>query len=245
VRDLILSSANHRGVLRSLIYLVPIAAITLYSHRDLYTGTAIPTGTAHPEQSINVALNAQYCGKPQGWSQKYSVQSFLTIRRDLMATPFRNVIAAMAGSVDDYCTMVNERVVVSENSLMWLARLALWQNVHLTPDQLGGFLGAVRVAMLVVFGFALLRTGASMLFTLSALVVGAEILRSLGVRDSIYPFVMALPLLHAGLYGISMTSRRVFTGGPWFWVCALGLGVLTAFSASSFWAVRFFRVVKS
>jgi hypothetical protein len=66
-------------------------------------------------------------------------------------------------------------------------------------------------------------------------VIGAEVLRSLGVRDSIYPFAMALPLLHAGVYGIAMSSRpvsRMTRGGVWLWVFALGMGILTAFSAS-------------
>jgi hypothetical protein len=232
--DLFLSSAGgrDRGILRSLAYLTPIVIIALTSHRDVYSGTAAPTGTAHPEQSINVALNATYCGEPSAISSRYSVQTFLTTRLDLMAVPFRNVIAAQAGSVDAYCRTLNERVVVSENSLMWLTRLALRGNRHLTPDGLGQFLGACRVAMLLVFGFALLRTGAAVLFTLAAVVIGTEILRRLGVRDSIYPFVLTLPLLHAGLYGWAVSLRSVQNGRTGLWLFAAGMGLITAFSAS-------------
>jgi hypothetical protein len=232
LRDLALSAPGTRGWLRSLAYLLPVAAITLYVHSNLYTGTQIPTTTAHPEQSVNVALNAAYCGKPQMYAQRYSAQNFLSGRPDLMSKPFRNVIAAMAGSLDNYCHYANEFVVVSENSLMWLMRLALWQNVHLTPDQLGDFLGGVRVAMLLVFGFALLRTGSSILFTLASLVVAGGVLRSLGVRDSIYPFVTAMPLLNAGLYGVAMSVPAIRRGGVWSWVFALAMGILTAFCAS-------------
>jgi hypothetical protein len=232
LRDLVLSSPGHRGWLRSLAYLLPVAALTLYVHSNLYTGTQTPTTTAHPEQSMNVALNAAYCGKPQMYTQRYSAQNFLSGRPDLMSKPFRNVIAAMAGSVDNYCHYANEFVVVSENSLMWLMRLALWQNVHLTADQLGDFLGGVRVAMVLVFGFALLRTGASLLFTLASMIVGGGVLRSLGVRDSIYPFVTAMPLLNAGLYGLAMSVPAVRRGGVWSWVFALAMGILTAFCAS-------------
>jgi hypothetical protein len=234
VIDLFLSSpqGRDRGIIRSLVYLLPVAMIALITHRDLYSGTALPTGTAHPEQSINVALNAAYCGRPSAVSDRYSVQVFLTTRLDLMSVPFRNVIAAQAGSVDNYCRTLNERVVVSENSLMWLTRLALWWNPHLTPDLLGDFLGACRVFMLLVFGLALLRTGASVAFTLAAVVIGTEILRRLGVRDSIYPFVMTLPLLHAGLYGWAASLRSVRNGRAGLWLFALGMGILTAFSAS-------------
>ena len=235
MRDLVLSTADGqpRGVIRSLLYLVPIAAIVLYSHSMLFTGTQPPTTTAHPEQSLNVALNASYCGKPQMYSQRYSMQNFLSTRPDLMSTPFRNVIAASpAGSVDTYCQYANEFVVVSENSLMWLMRLAMWQNIHLTADQLGNFLGAIRVAMLLVFGFALLRTGSSVLFTLASVMIGASVLRALGVRDSIYPFVTAMPLLNAGLYGLAMASAAIRRGGIWSWVFALAMGILAAFCAS-------------
>ncbi len=226
------SSRAPRGWLRTLAYFVPIALLTLYTHRDLFTDTQAPTTTAHPEQSLNVALNAAYCGKPQMYSQRYSVQTFLSTRPDLMKTPFRNVIAAMAGSVDTYCHYANEFVVVSENSLMWLIRLALWQNVHLTPDELGDFLGAIRIGMVLVFGFALLRTGASVLFAFAAVMLGADVLTALGVRDSIYPFVTSMPLFNAGLYGIALSMAAVRRGGPGFWVFALVMGVVAGFCAS-------------
>lgn len=233
LKDLVVSSPSARGWLRALAWFIPLAAIVLYSHRDIYTGTQPPTATAHPEQSLNVALNAAYCGKPQMYSQRYSIQTFLSQHPELMATPFRNVIAASpAGSVDTYCQYANEFVVVSENSLMWLMRLALWQNVHLTADQLGGFLGATRIAMVLIFGFALLRAGSPVLFSLASMLAGAAILRSLGVRDSIYPFVTAMPLLNAGLYGIAMTVPAIRRGGVWSWVFALVMGVLAGFCAS-------------
>jgi hypothetical protein len=231
LRDLFLSS-DTRGWIRSLLYWLPVAAIVLYSHRDIYTGTKPPTTTAHPEQSLNVALNAVYCGKPQMYSQRYSIQNFLSTRPDLMGAPFRNVIAASAGSLDTYCHYANEFVVVSENSLMWLMRLAMWQDVHLTADQLGDFLGATRIAMVLIFGFALLRSGSSVLFTLASMIAGAAILRSLGVRDSIYPYVTAMPLLNAGLYGIGMSIPAIRRGGVWSWVFALAMGVLAGFCAS-------------
>jgi len=234
LKDLVLSlpRGQRRGYLRTLLYFLPVAVIVLYTHRVVYTGTAIPTGTAHPEQSINVALNAAYCGKPKLWSARYSPQVFLTTHRELMATPFRNVIAAMSGSLDEYCRTVNDQVVVSENSLMWLARLALWYDVHLSANHLGDFLAATRMFMLLVFGFALLRTGSSVLFTLSAVVIGAEILRGLGVRDSIYPYVMTLPLLHAGLYGMAMAGKTVRRAHVLLWAFTLMMGIITAFSGS-------------
>jgi hypothetical protein len=221
-----------RSVIRSLLYLIPVALAVSALYADLYSGTAAPTTTAHPEQSINVALNAHFCGKPSGMSQRFSVQVFLSTRLDLMSQPFRGVINRQAGGVGEYCATVTDKVVVSESSLMWLTRLALRANSHLTPDGLGQFLGACRVAMLLVFGFALLRTGASVLFTLAAVLVGCAILRAVAIRDSISPFVLALPLLHAGIYGAVRSSgfTRALRWG--FWAFALGMGVLTAFSGS-------------
>ena len=195
-------------------------------------GFPVPTGTAHPEQSINVAVNAHFCAKPSAISQRYSVQVFLTTRLDLMSHPFRDAIVTQAGTIGRYCQSVNDPVVVSENSLMWLSRLALWANADLTPDGLGRFLGATRVLMLLVFGFALLRTGASVLLTLASVLIGCAILRALGVRDSIYPFVLTLPLLHAGIYGVTRSTASVARDWRRLSAFALGMGMLTAFSAS-------------
>jgi hypothetical protein len=232
VGDLLLSARSHdRGMARSALYLVPVALISLYLYRDLYSGTNPPTGTAHPVQSIDVALNAEFCGEPGRYSTRYSVQTFLTTRPDLMSRPFQRAITAHAGSIHGYCQSVTTPVVVSENSLMWLARLALWVNRGLTPDGLGWFLGAVRVLMLLVFGLALLRTGSSVLFSLAAVMVGFAILRAVGVRDSLYPFVLTLPLLHIALHGLAGASE-VVRRRPGLWAFALCMGLLTGFSAS-------------
>lgn len=232
--DLFTSSREPGGrtIVRSLFYLVPVAAIVLVLYHDLYSGTVPPTTTAHPEQSINVALNAHFCGKPGATSHRHSVQVFLSTRLDLMSHPFVGAINRQAGGITEYCRTVTDPVVVSENSLMWLTRLALRANSRLTPDGLGQFLGACRVLMLLVFGFALLRTGASAAFTFAALLVGCAILRAVGVRDSIYPFVLTAPLLNAALCGVARSSRAVMNRGPALWVFAFGMGALTTFSAS-------------
>ncbi|HVZ23084.1 MAG TPA: hypothetical protein VG871_18555 [Vicinamibacterales bacterium] len=231
LRDLLLSSSGgtDRSLGRCLLYFIPIAAIALFVHRDLYAGRAPLTGVSHAQRSFDAAVNAAYCGKPDWYSARYSVHTFLTTRPDLMSHPMRNVVAAQAVSVDDYCVKVNDPIVLEENSLHWLERFALWSNAHMTPDHLVQFLGACRMCMLLVFGFALLRSGASVLFSLASVVIAGDVAG--GARDTAYTFAMALPLLHAGLYGIALSLEAIKRRGAGLWVFALGMGVLTAFSA--------------
>ena len=202
---------------------------TLYA--DLYGGSLPPTGTAHPVQSINVAVNAEVCGRSQE-SSRYSLQVFLTTRPDLWARPYRDAMVAQAGSLAEYCRFVNEPVVVSENSLMWLARLALKINPNVTPDGLGQFLGACRVAMVLVFGFALLQTGAPILFTAASVLVACAILRAVEIRDTIYPFTLTLALLVAAIFGMARASRRVGSSNGALWTAMFVAGIAAAFSAS-------------
>ena len=190
-----------------------------------------PTGTAHPVQSINVAVNQTFCGKSME-SSRHSLQVFLTTRPDLWSRPYREAIATQAGSLEEYCQFVVEPVVVSENSLMWLTRLALRLNPDLTPDGLGRFLGGVRVGMVLVVGFALLMSGASLLFTSASVLVACAILRAVALRDTIYPFVLVLPLLLASLFGIARASEVIRTRGPALRAFAVLAGMVAAFSAS-------------
>ena len=46
------------------------------------------------------------------------------------------------------------------------------------------------------------------------------------------PFVMVMPLLNAGLYGIAMSIPAIRRGGVWSWAFALAMGIVTAFCAS-------------
>lgn len=228
--DLFLTSAA-RHPLKALLLSVPVAAAVMLLYGDLYSGAVEPTGTAHPVQSINVAVNRVFCGRSME-SSRHSLQVFLTTRPDLWSRPYRDAIAAQAGSLDEYCTHIVEPVVVSENSLMWLARVALVRNPDLTPDGLGRFLGAVRVGILLFVGFALLMTGASLLFTLASVLVASGILRAVALRDTIYPFVLVLPLLLASLFGIARASAVIRTRRPALWSFVCAIGAVAAFSAS-------------
>ena len=234
VKDLWLSSSvlERRGVVRSLLYTLLVALVALVFYRDLYLESRPPAPTNHEVLSFNMALNSRFCGKTGHLSSKYSPYLFLTTHSDHMSLPFERTVAAEAGSIAEYCRTVTAPYVVSENALMWLGRLALWANRRLTPDGLGGFLASCRICLLLVFGFALVRFGGSVLFALATVLVGCAILRHVGVRDTPYPFLVALPLALAGLYGLVLANRA--TSGSAFGRCifAFIMGLLTAFSAT-------------
>ena len=232
VKDLSLSETRERrGALRSVLYLIPIVAIVAFRYSDLYSGSTPPTPLNHEVLSMNMALNARFCGSVGRLSSRYSPYLFLARRPDLTSHSFGEVIAAEAGTVDAYCRTVTEPYVVAENSLLWLTRLALAANRALAPDDIGRWFGALRLGLLLVFGFVLIRTGASVLFTLASVLVGCAILRHADMRDTAYPFILPLPLLHAAAYGaaapedLATTPRRL-------WVFSLAMGALTAFSAN-------------
>ena len=212
--------------------MIPVAIVVLVQYRDLYSRSTSQAVANHSTLSMNMALNARFCGTVGRLSSRYSPYMFLAKRADLMSHPFEEMISAEAESIAEYCRTVTEPYVVSENSLMWLARLALGLDRDLTPDGLGRFLASCRMLMLAVFGFALIRTGSPVLLTLAAILVGCEILRELGVRDTTYPFVLTLPLLHAAAYGLASASDVATNRRVALWAFTLGMGILTAHSAS-------------
>ena len=224
-------TAPQRTVLSALLLWLPLAMIALWLYRDLYTGRTVPTETDHAVTSFNIAANAGFCGAPSTLSTKYSLKRYLAEHPETTALPIRDVIARQAGSVAEYCRFVTQPVIVNDNSLMWLMRFAIGINPAISHDGLTRFLGATAAAMALLFGFALLYAGASWALALAATLVACAVLRSLGVRDTLYPFVLALPLLAAALYGVAYCSRpardlRVVA----LIVFAAVMGIVTAFS---------------
>jgi hypothetical protein len=224
-------TSSQRTALAAFWLWLPLAAIVLLLYRDLYTGRTTPTETDHAVTSFNIAANAGFCGAPSMLSTKYSLKRYLAEHPDTTALPIRDVIARQAGSVADYCRFVTQPVIVNDNSLMWLMRFAIAANPAISHDGLTRFLGATAAAMALLFGFALLYAGASWALALAATLVACAVLRSLGVRDTLYPFVLALPLFAAALYGVAYCSRpsrdlRVIA----LMVFAVAMGIVTAFS---------------
>jgi hypothetical protein len=230
--DLVLVSIGPRGMGRALGLALPVTVTALTLYRDLYTGSTPPAVTNHEVLSINMALNVRFCGATRELSSRYSPYAFLATRRDLMHRPFADLIAATAGSIPNYCRTVTEPYVLAENSVMWLARFALRLRPDLTPDGLSQLFGALRLSMILIFGLALVRTGVSLVVALGCVLVGSEILRGLAGRDTPYPFLLALPLLHAACYGLASASGLATKRRALLSMFALGMGMLTAFSAS-------------
>ncbi len=208
LKDLVFTSIGPRPVGRSLILFVPLAAILLVTSRDLYRGRTAPAVTSHEVLSINMALNAAFCGVAGRLSSRFSPYEFVASHRDLMGRSFHDVIAADAGSESAYCQTVTAPYALAETSAMWLARAALWLRPGASPDALGDMFGAFRLSMILAFGFGLIRSGAPLGFTAAALAVACEILRSVGIRETGYPFVMTLPLLAAAVYSLAPFDER-------------------------------------
>jgi hypothetical protein len=232
MRELVLPSSRPRGTGRVLLLALPVMVAALLLYRDLYTGSKPPAVTNREVLSINLALNARFCGTSRALSSRYSPYVFLAARRDLMQQPFADLIAAHAGSIPEYCRTVTAPYSLAENSVMWLARLMLWLRPNLTPDGLSQSFGALRVSMILIFGFALIRAGAPLVVAAACVLVGCEVLRGVGIRDTPYPFLLALSLLHAACYGLASASGLTTKGPRRLSMFALGMGLLTAFSAS-------------
>jgi hypothetical protein len=220
-----------RTALAALWLWLPLALIVLWLYRDLYTGRTAPAETDHAVTSFNIAANAGFCGAPSMLSTRHSLKQYLAQHPDLASLPLRDVITRQAGSVAEYCRFVVQPVIVNDNSLMWLMRLAIGLDPAISHDGLTHFLGAMTTGMVLLFGFALLYAGASWALALGATLVACAVLRSLGLRDTLYPFVLALPLFAAALYGIAYCSRqaRGLRGGALV-AFAAAMGVVAAFS---------------
>jgi hypothetical protein len=198
---------TQRTARAAVLWWLPLALLSLWAYRDLYSGPTVPSETDHSVTSFNIAVNAEYCGMPSTLSSRYSVKQYLAQHPALTDAPIRNVIARQAGSLTEYCRSVTQPVVLNDNSLMWLMRLAMWRHPDVSFDGVGRFLGAIAVTMVIVFGFALLNAGGSFALSTAATLAACAVLRSIGIRDTLYPFVLALSLFSAALFVIAYCSR--------------------------------------
>ena len=232
LRELVRSSSVPRTTVRAFLLSLPLILAALVLYRDVYSGPKPASSTNREVLSINMALNARFCGTHGALSSRYSPYDLLATRPDLKRLPFADLIAARAGSILEYCRTVTAPYMLAESSLMWLARFTLWLRPHLTPDGLNQSLGAMRLSMAFIFAFAFIRAGAPLLMTAACLLVACEILRGVGIPDTPYPFVIALPLLLAACYGLANASRVAAKGPQSLSLFALGMGMLASFSAS-------------
>jgi hypothetical protein len=222
---------TQRAAGAALLWWLPLAFIALWMYRDLYSGRTAPSETNHSVMSFNMAVDAVYCGTPSVLSYRYSAGDYLAQNPLLTATPIVDVLARQAGSLAEYCRTATQATIVNDNSLMWLMRLAMWLAPGISFDGVGRFLGAIAVAMVLVFAFALLYAGASFAVSLAATLAACAVLRSLGLRVELYPFVLALPLFAAGLYVSAYCSRRTRTLHVTFLLASAAvMGVVVAFS---------------
>lgn len=232
IADLFLTARSERSLLRALAYwLIVVAAVVLW-YRDVVSGAPAITQGGHAELSMNLAINASFCGTTNRIAPARSIAWSLTARQDLMEEPFSRILAAYAGSVDAYCRSVTQPYVNNENTLMWLIRACLWARPDASPAAVGRALAGMRVAMLLAFGLALLRTGASVMLSAASVLVGCAILRAVELRYAGYPFLLTLPLLSISYYTIAdgAVSDRV---RPWTLSgIGAGAGLLTAFSVN-------------
>jgi hypothetical protein len=102
----------------------------------------------------------------------------------------------------------------------------------LSLADLARFLMNVRLAMLTVFVFALLRSGASLFLAGVALAVGVGILTAVDMRYDTYPFLLTTPLFVAALYAVSRSLPHGSLDEGGLLVAAGLLGAVTAFGAN-------------
>ena len=133
--------------------------------------------------------------------------------------------------MEAYCASVERELLNNENSLMLVMTWALKIDPQLSPGGLARALGALRLLLIALFVYAILVSGASVLFAAAAMLVCADVLQDLRhFQYTVYPFLAPILLGLAGLYMILLRYSRVRVRVQL--PLSVGLGVITAFFAN-------------
>src|SRR5206468_6844802 len=88
LRELVRSSSVPRTTVRAFLLSLPLILAALVLYRDVYSGPKPASSTNREVLSINMALNARFCGTHGALSSWYSPYDLLATRPDLKRLPF-------------------------------------------------------------------------------------------------------------------------------------------------------------
>jgi hypothetical protein len=213
--------------------LIPALAVILLYGRAFFTSSIFPDDP-QATLSLDQAVNAHYCGKPGGVASAYSVGELLAADRRLITHRISDILTFQSGSVEAYCRSVDGGRAVRETSLTMLMRLALRPQRNATVRRIGKVLGGVRLMLLLVVGYAMLASGASVALATVAVLVLAQLAADLiAVQYSPYAFIAPLLACVPALYLIAV--RQVVPRHPaWLLLFSVAAGIVASFCAGLF-----------
>jgi hypothetical protein len=205
-----------------------VLCILFYGHVIWRPVPLYPDG--HLWTSINQAMNQVFCGKPSHVSPTSSAAVYLHAHPELDEVPLRDVVAKSSGSLSAYCSTVTVPWLNNENSLLLLARATLTAMPRASFRDLRRGLVTIQVLLLVLFLFALLDAGASVLFAFLAFAGSLQILANYQKAISVYPFAFTLLL---GCVALCVIGLRHAAGSWRRHLIMVGLlGLYVAFAAN-------------
>lgn len=159
--------------------------------RQVETATAGSSSVLY----LAMAMNDAFCGRYATLQTTMSLGNGFSVAVD-GERPIKEHMVEHSGSIERYCASTFQPYVVNEISLGILEGYLLRVMPNLNLSQLATVLAVLRVALIGFFGFALLRAGASVLFTFFAC-LGAHYLTVLLGGDAVfsqYPFLLPVML---------------------------------------------------
>ena len=217
---------------RQAIGILGLLSLTLVLpfHQVLFGERTFRPG-GHTQVSLDLAINAAYCGKLGYLSSGGTVSHALTVDARLLHRSIPDILMAVGGSRDGYCRTVDVPFLNNENSLMILMRAVLWLAPGVTPNGLEHGMSAIRLLMILVFVYALLEAGAGVPLVAAVLLAVVAITKELWLF-SFSMYIFFIPLLLSACGAAMLAARHVFHRGPL--IVALtctALGFASAFGA--------------
>jgi hypothetical protein len=231
VAAVLLTTPGPRPSRIAALWLIPFAAAALLACPRWFQRVPF-TPDGHAYISLGEALNARYCGKPGQLAPRHNIGAVLSKEPLSILTPFPELLAARAGSLEAYCRAVDLEFLNNENSMMLLMRAGLRLVPRVSAARLGRWLALLRFVILLIFAFALLDCGVAIPLALFAFLVACDVSNDLRfLQFSIYSFFIPLLLLMPSLYALAL--RHVAPRGAWWRAASfVGAGFLTAFCAN-------------
>lgn len=212
----------------TFLLLVPFAVLAALVGRPIFLDAGRMFYDGHSAVALEQALSAAFCGKPGYRPTGYAISIEVANNPQMMPVPMRDTLVQKLGSLEAYCATVTVPFQNNENSLMLLMRAAVSLEPGLSPADMGRRFGWFRLALVMVFVLALLRSGFSLPVVGIATVVIASVLNELAPWTfSIYSFFHPLLLATIGLAVIA-AARPVFSLRHALITCAVA-GFVTGF----------------
>lgn len=169
-------------------------ALAVFVCRPLARQVESATATSASGVYLALAINDAFCGRYASMSSATSLAPFSVA--DQMNRPISAVLIDRAGSVKGYCGGAFQPFVMNEISLAILEGRLLRIMPDASLPRLATVLAAIRVGLIAMFGFVLLRANGSLWLTFFTCLAAHYLTALLGgdALFSLYPFILPLML---------------------------------------------------